>query len=159
MSNGAPAPDLNVKVSEDGSALFELRDGIRLLARWTSPKQIRVEIWHETISKPPTPPEEGNINTSAFREKLVQAARERFGKDSTPNLAEDIGNVATALGAPQKSGKTLHEELEELAGPNITERLILYARKGGTFFHNTEDEAFAAVKVKDHVETYPVKTR
>jgi hypothetical protein len=122
-------------------------------------KAVRVEIWHETVPMPPTPPEEGNINTSAFREKLVQAARERFGKDNTPNLAEDIGNVATALGAPQPNGKTLHEELEELAGPNVTERLILYARKAGTFFHNAEDEAFAAVRVEGHFETYPVKTR
>lgn len=130
-----------------------------LLARWASAKQIRIEIWHETLPIPPTPPEEGNINTSAFREKLVQAAAARFGKDKIPNLAEDIGNVATALSAPQPNGNTLHEELEELAGPNVTERLILYARKGGTFFHNAEDEAFAAVKIADHVETFPVKTR
>src|SRR5215208_6977252 len=147
MSNGTPNPDLDITVRDDGSAFFRLRDNVRLLARWVSAKQIRVEIWHETVPMPPTPPEEGNINTSAFREKLVQAARERFGK------------VATALGAPQKNGKTLHEELEELAGPNITERLILYARKGGSFFHNSEDEAFAAVKIEGHVETYPVKTR
>jgi hypothetical protein len=159
MSNGAPTPDIEVTVRDDGSALFKLRDDVRLLARWTSPKQIRIEIWHESVAVPPTPPEEGNINTSSFREKLVQAARERFGKENTPNLAEDIGRVATALGAPQPSGKTLHEELQELAGPNITERLILYARKGGIFFHNAEDEAFAAVRVEDHVETYPVKTR
>src|SRR5829696_177171 len=159
MSNGTPNPDLDITVRDDGSAFFRLRDNVRLLARWVSAKQIRVEIWHETVPMPPTPPEEGNINTSAFREKLVQAARERFGKDNTPNLAEDVGNVATALGAPQKNGKTLHEELEELAGPNITERLILYARKGGSFFHNSEDEAFAAVKIEGHVETYPVKTR
>ena len=159
MSNGAPKPDLDVTVRDDGSALFKLRDDVRLLARWTSPKQTRVEIWHEKVPVPPTPPEEGNINTSAFREKLVQAARERFGEDKTPNLAEDIGRMASALGAPQKSGKTLHEELEELAGPNITERLILYARKGGTFFYNAEDQAFATVQVEDHGETYPIKTR
>jgi hypothetical protein len=159
MSNGAPPPDIDVTVRDDGSALFRLRDNVRLLARWVSAKQIRVEIWHETAPMPPTPPEEGNINTSAFREKLVRAARERFGKDNTPNLAEDIGNVATTLGAPQRNGKTLHEELEELAGPNITERLILYACKAGTFFHNAEDEAFAAVRVEGHFETYPVKTR
>jgi hypothetical protein len=159
MSNGAPTPNLDVTVRDDGSALFKLRDGFLLLARWASAKQIRIEIWHETLPIPPTPPEEGNVNTSAFREKLVKAARERFGKDKTPNLAEDIGNVATALGAPQPNGKTLHEELKELAGPNVTERLILYARKGGTFFHDAEDEAFATVKIKDHVETFPVKTR
>ena len=159
MSNGGPPLDLDVTIRDDGSALFRLRDGIRLLARWASAKQIRIEIWHETLPLPPIPPEEGNINTSAFREKLVHAAGARFGKDKTPNLAEDIGRVATALGAPQKNGKTLHQELEELSGPNVTERLILYARKGGTFFHNAEDEAFAAVKIEGHVETYPVKTR
>jgi hypothetical protein len=159
MGDDAPNPDLKVEIRDDGSALFELRDGFRLLARWASAKQIRIEIWHETLPVPPTPPEDGNINTSAFREKLVHAARERFGKDQTPNLAEDIGKVATALGAPQKTGKSLHEELEELSGPNITERLILYARKSGTFFHDSEEDAYASVQVKDHVETYPVRAR
>jgi hypothetical protein len=39
MSNGAPPPDIDVTVRDDGSALFRLRDNVRLLARWVSAKQ------------------------------------------------------------------------------------------------------------------------
>jgi hypothetical protein len=136
--------------------LFELRDQVFMLVKWNSPKQLQVEMWQGTHF---IAPDVGNIFAASFRAKLTKAAQAIFGGDAAPNIGEDIDNVAAALGAPQPSGGTLHDQLEETAGPSITDRLVHYARQGGTFFHDAEGETFATVEVNGHVETYTVKSR
>lgn len=129
MTNRPALPNLKMTVRPDGF-LFELRDQVFMLVKWNSPKQLQVEMWQGTHF---IAPDVGNIFAASFRAKLTKAAQAIFGGDAAPNIGEDIDNVAAALGAPQPSGGTLHDQLEETAGPSITDRLVHYARQGGPF--------------------------
>src|SRR3954452_22666431 len=140
----------------DNGYLFRLRNNVRLLVKWHSPKQLEVEIWNlERIM----PSDTGNLLSSSFREKLAKAAQEYFGKSKVPHIAEDIGEVAVALNSPLSNGQTMRSALSEKAGPSIAERLVLYARKAASFFHTPEREAYATVEIGQHTETYPVRSR
>jgi hypothetical protein len=145
--------DLKMEVKGDGF-MFELRDGAFLLIKMQSPTTAVVTMWQgsEFIA-----PDSGNIFAVAFRKRLAEAARARFGK-AAPYIAEDIERVASALGAPQVSGKTLLEELQESADRSTMERLILYARSAATFFHNSEREGFASIRNDGHRENYEISS-
>jgi hypothetical protein len=145
--------DLKMEVKGDGF-MFELRDGAFLLIKMQSPTTAVVTMWQgsEFIA-----PDSGNIFAVAFRKRLAEAARARFGK-AAPYIAEDIERVASALGAPQVSGRTLLEELQESADRSTMERLILYARSAATFFHNSEREGFASMRNDGHRENYEISS-
>jgi putative DNA primase/helicase len=145
--------DLKMEVKGDGF-MFELRDGAFLLIKMQSPTTAVVTMWQgsEFIA-----PDSGNIFAVAFRKRLAEAARARFGK-AAPYITEDIERVASALGAPQVSGKTLLEELQESADRSTMERLILYARSAATFFHNSEREGFASIRNDGHRENYEISS-
>src|SRR3954470_7074694 len=96
MANQPPPKRMNVEERDDG-LLFELNDEVFMLVKWYSPKQLQVEMWR--IDKL-IPPDIGNLNTSSFRNKLIEAAQETFGKDKVPNVREDIDDVARALSTP-----------------------------------------------------------
>jgi hypothetical protein len=141
-------------IEEEGAARFQLRDAITLRVRWHSPKQSMVEMWTDDAM---LAPDVGNLYASAFRERLVKAARAHFAhKGRLEHLAADIDEVAIVLGARTADGQTLLEQLKEIAERSITERLIVYARESATLFHNAEQEAFASVRVATHLETYEV---
>jgi hypothetical protein len=150
-SNDGGAHELNMEVKGDGF-MFHLRDEAFLLIKMQSPTVAVVTMWRgvEFIA-----PDTGNIFAKAFRKRLAESAKSRFGDDA-PHIAEDIERVAAALGAPQTSGKTLLEELQESADRSVMERLILYARAGAEFFHNSEREGFASIKTGTHRENYDV---
>src|SRR5215217_1141272 len=146
-------PELKMEVKGDGF-MFELRDAAYLLIKMQSAATAVVTMWRgaEFIA-----PDTGNIFAVAFRSRLAESAKARFGNDA-PQIAEDIERVAVALGAPQKSGKTLLEELQESADRSVMERLILDARAGATFFHNSEREGFASVRKDGHRENYEISS-
>jgi len=145
--------ELKMEVKGDGF-MFELRDGAYLLIKMQSPATAVVTMWcgSEFVA-----PDAGNIFAATFRSRLADVAKIRFGKVA-PHIAEDIERVAVALGAPQKSGKTLLEELQESADRSVMERLILYARAAATFFHNSEREGFASIKKDSHHENYEISS-
>jgi putative DNA primase/helicase len=151
--NSKDVPDLKMEVKGDGFQ-FELRDGAFMLVKMQTPSTAVVTMWRELEI---TAPDAGNIFAVSFRKRLIESARARFGKDA-PHIGEDIERVAIALGAPQKSGKTLLEELQESADRSTMERLILYARSGATFFHNSEREGFASIRKGGHRENYEIKS-
>jgi len=136
--------------------LFTLRDEVFLLVKWHSPTQLHVEVWRQDKL---LPPDVGNLATSSFRARLTQAASDLFGAANVPNLAEDIGNVALILSSPTPGGKSMQTTLQEKSGPSVADRLILYARKSGRFFHNADRDAFASVRVGKHTENYPVRSK
>jgi len=75
--------------------LFHLRDEVKMLLRWTnSSTKTVVEMWRQTNL---VPPDTGNLNSATFRERLGKSASDTFGKDTAPNILEDIGLVALAL--------------------------------------------------------------
>jgi hypothetical protein len=154
MSDQPYQPPLTIR--EDGSYHFQLRDGVGFITKWNSPDRLHVEMYQNLTL---LPPDIGNIYSSTFRDRLVSQAEARFWKQNVPHLAEDIGAVAIALGSPGADGKTLHEQLEASAGRTVTERLIIYARKNATFWHDPEREAYSTVKAKDHTENYRVRSR
>jgi hypothetical protein len=159
MSNNQQPPDLKMEVKGDGFQ-FELRDGVFMLVNWQSRTQLRMLLWQGTNFYGP---DVGNLFSPAFRAKLAAAARQRFGKtddglETAPNVTADIERVAVALGAPQATGKTLLEQLEE-GDVSITDRLILAARQHARFFHDSEQEGFATVKAGTHVETHRIRSR
>jgi putative DNA primase/helicase len=145
--------ELKMEVKGDGF-VFELRDGAYLLIKMQSASAAVVTMWCGTEF---LAPDTGNIFAVAFRSRLAESAKARFGNDA-PYIAEDIERVAVALGAPQKSGKTLLEELQESADRSVMERLILYARAGATFFHNSEREGFASIRKDGHRENYEISS-
>ncbi len=156
MANQPPnGHQMKVEERDDGY-LFELRDEVFLLVKWHSPTQLQIEVWRKDKI---LPPDVGNLYTSSFRNKIVQAASNLFGKKNVPHLAEDVGQVATALSSPMPSGKTMQATLQEKSGPSVADRLILYARRAAKFFHNAENEAFASVSVGEHAENYAVRSR
>jgi hypothetical protein len=148
-----PPDDLKMEVKGDGF-LFYLRDEARILVKMQSPTVAVVTMWRATEF---VAPDAGNIFASSFRKRLVDSAEARFGKDA-PHIGEDIERVASALGAPQNSGKTLLEELQESSERSTMERLIMYARSGATFFHNSEKEGFASVVKDSHRENYEISS-
>ncbi len=141
---------MNVEEREDG-LLFRLRDAVVMLVRWHSPHQLRVEGWRKDKL---LTPDIGNIFTHSFRKKLVEAARQQFGAKDVPNIAEDVDNVARALG---HSG--LQDKLKEKAGPSVAERLIHYARQASAFFHTPDRKGYASVRVNGHTENYRIKSQ
>jgi len=146
-------PDLKMEVKGDGF-MFELRDGAYLLIKMQSPSAAVVTIWQgaEILA-----PDTGNIFAVSFRTRLAEAAKARFGAEA-PHIVEDIERVAVALGAPQSSGKTLLDELQESMDRSVMERLILYARAAATFFHNSEREGFASIRKGGHRENYEISS-
>jgi hypothetical protein len=153
MADESNPLDLKMEVKGDGF-MFELRDNAFLLIKMQSPSTAVVTMWQgsEFIA-----PDAGNIFALSFRKRLIESARARFGKGA-PHIAEDIERVASALGAPQGSGKTLLEELQESADRSTMERLILYARSAATFFHNSEREGFASIVKDAHRENYEISS-
>jgi hypothetical protein len=156
------------KVEEkEGGRLFHLRRDVKLLVKWSSEKQVQVELWRHAAV---LPPDVGNLYTSAFRDRLLKAAGPvLFPEEELPRkdreaallaLAEDIGDVAILLNAPTPSGKTLHAQMaQDRSGPSVSERLVRYARQGAKFFHTPDRVAYAALKVGAHVEHYRVGSR
>jgi hypothetical protein len=143
--------ELKMEVKGDGF-MFELRNRAFLLIKMQSPTVAVVTMWR---GKEFIAPDSGNIFGKAFRERLASAAKARFGDDA-PSIAEDIERVATALGAPQQSGKTLLEELQESTDRSVMDRLIIYARGAAQFFHNGEREGFASITNEGHRENYEI---
>jgi hypothetical protein len=156
VANQPPTPPTMEVEERDDGLLFKLRDEVFMLVQWHSAKQLQVEAWRRDKL---LAPDVGNLNTSSFRSKLTEAARETFGKENVPNIREDIDNVARALSTPGKGGKSLQDQLSDKARPSVAERLVLYARRGATFFHDAERQAYASVTVGGHVENYPVRSR
>jgi hypothetical protein len=143
--------------------LFSLRDEVKMHVKWSTARKVTVELWRkETLM----PPDTGDLNTFNFRKKLATEAKIAFaegGKDAVPNILEDIGNVALAMNTTiedeedENKGKTLWDILMK-DGP--LEKMIRYAKEGGEYFHNAEQEAYATVKVAaGHEEIYPLASR
>jgi hypothetical protein len=145
--------------------LFHLRDDVKMLLKWSTSTKVVVEMWRGHALMPP---DTGNLNSANFREKLAKAAKLAFakdGKDTVPNILEDIGMVALAMGSPggeegddeEDKGKTLWDLLAK-DGP--MELMIKYAKEGAEYFHTSETEAYATVKNEaGHWETYPLHSR
>jgi hypothetical protein len=140
----------------DGMIVAEMRDGVFVSVRWSSAKeaQFMVSQGEKLLTL-----DVGNLTKSPFRDRIVEAARERLGKESPPNLAEDLEQLAALLRAPTSGGKTLYDELEEVAGRSATVKIVAYARKNAKFFRNAEMDAFAAVSIGDHVENYKLRSK
>ena len=146
--------------------LFHLRDEVKMLLKWSTSTKAVVEMWRSDTLMPP---DTGNLNSANFREKLAKSAKVAFardGKDTVPNILEDIGMVALAMGSPVSSaadeddedkGKTLWDILAK-DGP--MDLMIKYAKEGAEYFHTPEMEAYATVKIEaGHRETYPLHSR
>jgi hypothetical protein len=108
----ADKPQINPKIQEDGSIIFDTQDGITVRVASSSPTEVVVEMWRETDTTfESVPPDTGNIGKKTFREKLAQSAREVFNppsakeggrsKETVPNLDEDLGKIATVMGIPE----------------------------------------------------------
>jgi hypothetical protein len=143
--------------------LFSLRDNVKMHVKFSSARKVTVELWRgEQLMAPDT----GDLNSTNFRKKLAGEAKVAFavdGKDTVPNILEDIGNVALAMNQTiededdENKGKTLWDLLHK---DSPMERMIKYAKEAGEYFHNSEMEAYGTVKVvAGHEETYPLNSR
>jgi hypothetical protein len=146
-----PQNYLQPKLQDDGF-MFPLRDDAYLLIKMQTPTTAMVMMWQGANI---TAPDTGNIFTQSFRSRLAQAAEGAIG-DEAPFITEDMEKVAAILGTPRGGGKTLMDELKDASERSVMERLVLYARGGATFFHNSEKEAFASIIKDGHRENYEV---
>ena len=90
--------------------LFHLRDEVKMLLKWSTSTKAVVEMWRSDTLMPP---DTGNLNSANFREKLAKSAKVAFardGKDTVPNILEDIGMVALAMGSPVSSAADEDDE-------------------------------------------------
>jgi hypothetical protein len=85
------ANELTYELRSD-SVLYTLGDSISALIKRKSPSRVQVELWRKDAL---VPPESGDLGTSAFRSKLVDLARKRFGEVN--GLAEELGLIAAAF--------------------------------------------------------------
>jgi hypothetical protein len=145
--------------------LFHLRDDAKMLLKWSTSTKVVVEMWRGEALMPP---DTGNLNSANFREKLARSAKlafEKDGKDTVPNILDDIGMVALAMSSPiggeeddEDKRKTLWDLLTQEMGP--VDWMIKYAKEGGQYFHTPEMEGYATVKIeRGHQETYPLYSR
>ena len=144
--------------------LFHLRDEVKMLLRWTnSSTKTVIEMWRETSL---VPPDTGNLNSATFRERLGKSASDTFGKDTAPNILEDIGLVALALASEVSDPDAEEDEKPKslwdllMGGMSPMDYMIQYAEDAGVYFHNPEREAYATVQIETgHQETYPLRSR
>ena len=157
MSNQDFTPSVT---EQDDEYIFELRDDVFVAVRFASEKKLRFQMWRKATM---LPADEGNIFTQSFRDRLIEQARAGFNEpgkpDAIPHIAEDIGKMATILGARGDDGKSLHDKLTEKEGPSITERLITLAEESARLFHTPEKVAHAACARAGHIEVYELNTR
>ena len=83
--------EITYEVREDG-ILYYLREDIRVLVKHKgeSSQQVSVTLWRGTDL---LPPEKGDLDSSAFRDKLVRLARTGFGVGAEL-LSEELGWIA-----------------------------------------------------------------
>jgi hypothetical protein len=86
-------PKLDYELRDDG-VVYALRGGVRVKVQRRSPARVRVTMQRENTY---IPPESGDLGTSAFRNRLLALARERFGKGV--DLTEELGLIAVAFEA------------------------------------------------------------
>ena len=77
---------------ENDGVRYMLRDGTRVMVRGNSIRKATVTLSKNGLI---VAPETGNLGGSAFRTRLVEAARERFGEVN--GLADDLGAIADAF--------------------------------------------------------------
>lgn len=144
----------------DDEYIFELRDDVFLSVAYATEKKLRIQMWRKETM---LPPDEGNIFGQAFRDKLVKQARDGFNEqdkpDNIPHIEEDIGIVATVMGAKTDDGQSLHDKLMEREGRTLTERLITMGEESATLFHTPEKMPHAACKHRGHTEVYDMDSR
>src|SRR5215204_3828774 len=87
----SPLADLAYETRADG-VLYELGHGLKVKVQRKGANRVKVTMQREEIF---IPPETGDLDTGAFRSKLVSLARERFGEVN--GLADELGLVAVAF--------------------------------------------------------------
>jgi hypothetical protein len=156
------ANDFTPDVQErDDEYIFGLRNDVFLSVAYATEKKLRVQMWRKETM---LPPDEGNIFGQAFRDKLIKQARGGFNEqgkpDVIPHIEEDIGLVATLLGAKGlDDGKSLHDKLIEREGRTLTERLITLGEASAVLFHTPDKVAHAACKRLGHTEVYDMGSK
>lgn len=149
--------------------LFPLRNEVKMLVRSHTETKVVVEMWRGLTM---LPPDTGNLHSATFRERLARDAKLTFAekgengdlKDTVPNILEDVGMVALAMGSSvddgdekDGDGKTLWDILKK---ESPFQHMIRYAREGGEYWHTPEMEAYATVKVEaGHRESYLLTSR
>ena len=162
------AEKITPRLEGDNAVLFDVRDGVTVRVKYSSTSQVSVEMWRDSTNII-VPPDVGNIFARSFRDKLVKSAREHFnpkpeeGKkdkrpnDTVPNIAEDIGHIATIMGSPVTGQQSLADMLKEESGPTLVDRLVESVEEVGTLFVTPERRAHVSLEIDGHTETYDLE--
>jgi len=157
----ADKPKINMRIQPDKSALFDAREGITVRVSFDSPTQVKVEMWRDS-DMVVVPPDVGNIGSKSFRERLARSAREVFNppagkdeekaKDTVPNLDEDLGCIAAAMGVPEVA-----DLLKPEAGSTVVDQLVECVENAGSLFVTPEGEPHAVIEIDGHLETHDIR--
>lgn len=155
------ADSLSYELRDDG-VLYKLHEGVRAKVQRKSPSRVRVSMERGGVI---IPPETGDLGTSAFRERLVKLAAERFGEAN--GLANELGLIAVAfeghLKEREKAARRHHDDdqPEELRGTPYRVRaggfsLVKFTQAGEV---ETPLTNFVARIIRDVAEDDGVETR
>ena len=155
-------PKITMEIQEDSSVLFKARDNVTIRVSFESPTQVRVEMWRETDTTfERVAPDTGNIGSRSFRDKLLKQAKEVFDpqpkeqdkkpKTTIPNLEEDLGDVAVAMGVP-----AISDMLKLEKGTTMVDRLVEAVEDAGELFTTPEGEPHALLEIEGHRETHEI---
>ena len=81
----------------DNGVLYALGDGVRVKVQRKNASRVKVSMQRDGVI---IPPETGDMDTSRFRDRLVDLARERFGEVN--GLVEELGLIAVGFDAHLK---------------------------------------------------------
>ena len=162
------AGKITPRLEGDNAVLFDVRGGVTVRVKYSSASQVSVEMWRDSTNTI-VPPDVGNVFARSFREKLIKAAREHFNpqpsedkkdkkpEDTVPHIAEDIGHIATIMGAPVNGEQSLADMLKEESGPTLVDRLVESVEEVGTLFITPESRAHVSLEIDGHTETYDLE--
>ena len=156
-------PKITMEIQEDSSVLFKARDNVTIRVSFESPTQVRVEMWRETDTTfERVAPDTGNIGSRSFRDKLLKQAKEVFDplpkeqdknpQTTIPNLEEDLGEVAVAMGVP-----AISDMLKPEKGTAMVDLLVETVEDVGELFTTPEGEPHALLEIEGRRETHEIR--
>jgi hypothetical protein len=146
--------------AEGTGVIFFLEDDVCVFLKGNTETRATAQLWRAGDPATMTTTFVGNILAESFRERLLEAAREKFGDGYNPDaLREGLGQIAAAFnrGTDAETGQAVREFLS-VRGPSRSILLLRYAQDA-EYFHDADEEAYATFPQELHKETWPVKSR
>lgn len=146
--------------AEGTGVIFFLEDEVCVSLKGNSETRATAQLWRANDPDTMTAPVIGNILGEAFRSRLVDLARAKFGEGyDLENLRRGLEQIATVFnrGTDEETGRAVREFLST-RGPSRPMLLLRYAQEA-EYFHDADEETYATVPQDLRKETWPLRSR